>query len=254
MITHNNPKSSISEAYRVLRTNIQYSSIDKPLKTIVVTSSGPGEGKSTTIVNLSIAFAQSGSKVLLIDADLRKPKVHKLFGMYNKRGLSNMLVAHYDYQEYINKCEVENLHVLTCGVIPPNPSELLSTKSMKQFIEKIREDYDMVFIDAPPVGTVTDAAILSTEVDGVIMVISSGKVDDKALIRSKELLEKVNANIIGVVLNKVNKNNQGYYHNHYYDYQYGDPQPVKKHYKRRQNKNKKIADKVSDNGASIGGL
>ena len=201
LITHNNPKSAISEAYRVLRTNIQYSSIDKPLKTIVVTSSGPGEGKTTTIVNMGIAFAQSGSKVIIIDADLRKPKIHKLFGMDNKRGLSNMLVAHEDYKSYLNKCEVDNLHVITCGVKPPNPSELLSTKAMRQFIEKVSADYDFVFIDSPPVGTVTDAAILSTEVDGTILVVSSGLVDDKALVRSKELLDKVNANIIGVVLN-----------------------------------------------------
>jgi protein-tyrosine kinase len=236
VIVHASPKSPISEAFRVLRTNIQYSSVDKPLKTIVVTSSGPYEGKTTTIANLVVTFAQMGNRVLLIDSDLRKPKIHKLFGMSNRLGLTNFLAAHDDYKNYLHKCEVPNVDILTCGTIPPNPSELLMSNSMKQFIQQVREDYDMVFLDAPPVGNVTDAAIISTIVDGTILVASSGTVEIDALKRAKELLDKVNAHIIGVVLNKLDKNAKGNYYYYYY-YYYGEdgqgqPHKLKKHRKK----------------------
>lgn len=229
LISHSNPKSPISEAYRVARTNIQFSSIDKPVKVIVVTSSGPGEGKTTTTANLAITFAQSGSKVLLIDADLRKPRVHKLFGLTNQKGLSNILANREDYNDYVNISPAENLHVITCGAIPPNPSELLSTNAMKQFIEKVKNDYDIVFVDTPPVGTVTDAAILSTVADGTILVASSGKVEVDAAKRAKLLLENVNANILGVVLNMLDKNAQGnyYYYSYYYYGESGSDIPKK---------------------------
>lgn len=221
LITQINPKSPISEAFRVLRTNIQFSSVDKPLKVIVVTSAGPGEGKTTTISNLAISFAQSGSKVLLIDADLRKPKIHKTFGILNKSGLSNILAQRDDYTKHVNNISAANIDVITCGAIPPNPSELLSSNQMKLFLEKIKQDYDIIFIDAPPVGTVTDAAILSTITDGTIIVAASAQVEIEAVKRAKELLTKVNANIIGVVLNKMEKNSKGNYYYYYYDY-YGE--------------------------------
>lgn len=236
VITHNNPKSPIAEAYRVLRTNIMFSSIDKPLKTLVVTSSGPGEGKSTTMVNLAVTFTQQGSRVLLIDGDLRKPKIHKMFGYENSNGLTNFLSAHDDYKIYLRVSEIENLDVLVCGAIPPNPSELLMSNAMKQFIQQAREDYDLILIDAPPVGTVTDAAILSTIVDGTILVAASGTVEVDALVRTKELLNKVNANIIGVVLNKLDKNSSGnyYYYQYYY---YGEEEGTRK---KRQHKKKPV--------------
>ena len=220
LITHSSPKSPISEAYRVLRTNIQYSGIDKALKTIVVTSSGPREGKTTTIINLAVTFAQMGSKVLLVDADLRKPRVHRMMEVSNSRGLTNIIALHDDYQNNLLQCEIENLDIITSGAIPPNPSELLNSNSMKQFVEKVREDYDIVFIDSPPICSVTDAAILSTIVDGTMLVVASGRVESDALIRAKELLNKVNANIIGAVLNMVGKSVQGNYY-YYYSY-YGD--------------------------------
>lgn len=219
VVTHSDPKSPVSEAYRVLRTNIQYSSVDKPLKTIVVTSSGPMEGKTTTVVNLAVTFAQAGSKVLLIDSDMRKPKLHKIFVMSNTRGLTNLLAEHDDYKKYIRSTDVPNLDILTCGTIPPNPSELLSSNSMKQFMQEASMDYDMIFMDSPPVVNVTDAAIISTFVDGTILVAYSGHVETGALKRAKELLDKVNANILGVVLNKLDKNagaNYYYYQNNYY--------------------------------------
>lgn len=221
LIAHSNPKSPISEAYRVLRTNIQFSSVDKPLKVMVVTSSGPGEGKTTTIINLAITFAQSGSRVILMDGDMRKPKVHKVFGFSNQSGLVNVLAQREDYRKVVHKTEIENFDIITSGPIPPNPSELLASNSMKQFLQKVREDYDVVLIDAPPIGSVTDAAILSTIVDGTVLVAASGQVQVDALKRSKELLAQVNANIVGVVLNKLDKNAQGNYYYYYY-YYYGE--------------------------------
>ncbi len=226
IIAHSNPKSPISEAFRTLRTNIQFSGFDKPLKTLVVTSSGPGEGKTTTIANLAITFAQAGSKVLLLDGDLRRPKVHKLFQQNNIHGLTNVLTGHEDYKKYLLKSNIENLDVLSCGAIPPNPSEILASNAMKQFLQKVQEDYDRIFIDSPPVGHVTDAAILSTIVDGTILVAASGTVEVEAIKRAKELLEKVNANIVGVVLNKLDKNAQGNYYYYYY-YYYGEDNAVK---------------------------
>lgn len=233
IITHENPKSPVSEAYRVLRTNILFSSFDKPIKTLVVTSAGPGEGKSTTILNLAVTFAQQGSRVLLIDADLRKPKIHRLLMLDNSTGLTNLLSTRGDYKDYIKECRIENLSILLSGAIPPNPSELLMSNSMKQFIQQVREDYDIILIDAPPAINVTDAAIISTYVDGTVLVAASGFVEREAVIRAKEILDKVNANIIGVVLNKVDKKTTGRYQ--CYEYYYGeddDKQKEKKHNKK----------------------
>lgn len=227
VIAHTIPKSPISEAYRVLRTNIQYSSIDKQLKTIVVTSSGPMEGKTTTVVNLAVTFAQAGNRVLLIDSDLRKPKLHKIFMISNKAGLTNLIATHDDYKKYIRLCDVPNMEILPCGTIPPNPSELLASNSMRQFIQDICDEYDIILLDAPPVGNVTDAAVISTFVDGTILVANSGHVEIDALKRAKELLIKVNANIIGVVLNNLDRNASG--NNYYYQYNYyGDEGKGKK--------------------------
>ena len=222
LIAHTNPKSPISEAYRVLRTNIQFSSVDKPLKTFVVTSSGPSEGKTTTIVNLAITFAQSGNRVLLIDADLRKPRIHKIFNLLSNVGVTNILAMQDQsgYKQYVHSFELENLYILSSGPTPPNPSELLNSCSMKNLLSKVREDYDIILMDAPPVGSVTDAAILSTLVDGTILVAASGQVEIQALKRAKELLEKVNANILGVVLNKLDKKAKG--NDYYYYYYYGE--------------------------------
>lgn len=221
LLVHEKPKSPISEAYRVLRTNIQFSSVDKPLRVLAVTSSSPNEGKSTTISNLAITFAQSGSKVLLVDADLRKPTIHKLYEYTNQIGLVNILAKKDTMGNCIHESLVENLYVLTSGPIPPNPSELLQSESMRRFIEEVKEIFDIILIDTPPVGSVTDAAILSSMVDGMILVAASGQVKIDELTRSKELLEKVNANIIGVVLNKLDKNAQGNYYYYYY-YYYGE--------------------------------
>lgn len=233
LITFSNPKSPISEAYRVLRTNIQYTSIDKPLKTLTITSSGPGEGKTTTTINTAITFVQAGNRVLVVDGDLRKPKVHKLMGLENQNGLTNILASKNHYSNYIKKSKIEGLDIITCGAIPPNPSELLASNQMKNLINELREDYDLVLIDAPPVGNVTDAAIISTIVDGTILVAASGTVEVDAVKRAKELLQKVNANIIGVVLNKLDKNSKGNYYYYYYYYYGENGAPTKKKHRKK---------------------
>jgi len=233
IITYNDPKSPVSEAYRVLRTNIQFSSIDKPIKSIVITSTGPMEGKTTTVVNLAVVFAQAGSRVLLIDADLRKPKIHKYFKISNNRGLTNYLKSHTELMDTIRHDIIKNLHVLTSGIIPPNPSELLNSNAMKNFLNEVKEEYDLVLFDSPPVGSVTDASIISAYVDGTVLVVRSGKVEVDAVQKAKEALENVNANILGVVLNNLDKKILGnnYY---YYQYYYGDDSSGKK--RRRRSK------------------
>lgn len=234
LIAHLKPKSPIAEAYRMLRTNITFSSIDKDIKSIVVTSSAPSEGKSTTMANLAVTIAQTGKHVLLIDCDLRKPSVHKNFGIMNLNGLTNVIAEHKDYRQCIQNVEVDNLDIMTSGPIPPNPSELLGSRRMDEFVKMVTKDYDMVLIDAPPVGAVTDAAILSTKVDGTILVVSSGSTDISLAQRAKQLLEKVQANIIGVVLNNISEQTVGSYYYHYYAYyQHEDPAPKRKKRKGR---------------------
>ena len=236
LISHNSPMSPVTEAYRVLRTNLQYSSVDKPLKSIVVTSSGPREGKTTTITNIAVAFAQAGYKVLLADGDMRKPRLHRIFGIASGKGLSNLLVTKGSIDDYVYSTEVPNLSVMPCGTIPPNPSELLSSNAMKQFLEDACGRFDMVFFDAPPVGAVTDAAILSTICDGVILVAASGVVDGCAFLRAKELLGNVNANIIGVVLNKMKKAAGADYNYYYYYYYFDSPAGCFENKERRRKK------------------
>jgi capsular exopolysaccharide synthesis family protein len=213
-----NPKSRTAEAFRTLRTNIQFSSLDTEIKCIVVTSSGSGEGKSTVMSNLAITMAESGKKVILIDCDLRKPSIHKKLGVTNSIGLTNMLVQGVKKEECIFKTSVNNLFVLTSGPIPPNPAELLGTKKMLNLIENLKEEFELVLIDAPPVLAVTDAQILSTIADGVIFVASYGEAQKNALIDAKHLIDKVGGKIIGIVFNKVPENVHGYYGKYYKGY------------------------------------
>lgn len=203
IVIHKDLKSLSGEAYRTLRTNIQFSGIDKTLKSLVITSSVAGEGKTTVSVNLAYSIAQIDKRVLLIDCDLRKPKIHRAFNIMNAEGLTTALTENLDYRVFIKSLDEEKLDILTSGPIPPNPSELLGSKRMKLLLEKIKEDYDMVIIDSPPAGMVTDAAILSTLTDGTILVCASGKTEMEAIKATKAALSKVNANIIGVVINKM---------------------------------------------------
>ena len=218
LIVEKEPKSIASEAYRTLRTNIQYSSFDSDIRTILVTSSGPSEGKSTTAGNLAISMAQADKKVLIIDCDLRKPTVHKKFNVSNEKGLSNYLIGEVTLEEAIVKYS-DRINLLTSGTIPPNPAEMLSSKKMKEFLQEMKNEFDVIIIDSPPVLAVTDAQVLSTIVEGVILVAASGHTEKEATIRAKELLIKVKANILGVVLTKVPMNTgKGYGYSYYYYY------------------------------------
>ena len=218
IISIDNPKSPIAEAYRGIRTSIEFSNIDKDLKVICITSSQQNEGKSTVISNLAVSFANLDKRVLLMEGDLRNPSVHRMFNLSNIYGLTDVLFAHKTFLECINTTSINNLHVLTCGAMPINPSEVLSSKTMREFLEQLKEAYDYIFIDAPPIGIVTDAGIISTYSDGVVFVVGSNETDVNLAKISKERLEKVNANILGVVLNKfdVSKNSGYEYYNYYY--------------------------------------
>ena len=237
LIAFSDSKSIASEAYRILRTNLQFSSFDKEIKTIVVTSSTPGEGKTTTIANLAITIAQAGVKVLLVDTDLRKPRIHSLFGLNNSKGITTLLAQHGELKDYVNSVGINNLDVLKSGPIPPNPSELLGSNAMKNFIQKAKENYDIILLDSAPVGSITDAAVLSAISDGVIFVVNSGKVDCEIVKRAKESLENVKANMLGVVLNNVTKQNQdGYYQYEYYGEEQTEEASKKKKEKKKKEK------------------
>jgi capsular exopolysaccharide synthesis family protein len=222
LIAFENPKSRAAEAFRTLRTNIQFSSIDDNTKTIVVTSTAPGEGKSTVITNLAVTMSQSGKKTLLIDCDLRKPTVHKKLGIPNHDGLTSILSGAATLQEAVFTTSMPNLHVLTSGPIPPNPSELLGSKKMKALIKDLEQVFDVILLDSPPVVAVTDAQLLATLCQGVMLVASYGNTQKVGLLRAKELLKKVDANILGVVINKVNEKNDSYYYGKYYNSYYSD--------------------------------
>ena len=194
------PKSVEAESYRILRTNIMYSSFDKKIKRILVTSSEPAEGKSTTSGNLALAFAQDEKKVILIDCDLRKPSLHKKFRISNNRGLSDVIID----RDKLNKCiqkRTEYLDILTAGKIPPNPSEMLGSQAMSSLLDELSNLYDVIILDSPPVLAVTDAQILSTKVDGTLLVVRAEKTKKDTVLAAKGVLDKVNANILGTVLN-----------------------------------------------------
>ncbi|ODA40307.1 Tyrosine-protein kinase EpsD [Desulfosporosinus sp. BG] len=201
----------------MLRTNIQFTSVDLETQKIMITSSGPREGKSHTVANLAVSMAQSGKSVLIIDADLRNPTQHKLFGLDNGEGLSVFLVQDQDYCKYIRETAVPGVMVLPAGPVPPNPAELVGSKRMKLLIEEVSEQFDMLLIDTPPVIAVTDAAILAQEVDGVILVLASGEVNKGYAQKAKEQLDKLGVKILGAVLNKVDMNTKEYYYYYYYN-------------------------------------
>lgn len=220
LISQLNAKSPSVEAYKLLRTNINFASADRPLQLIGVTSSGPGEGKSTVASNLAIAMAQSGQSVLLMDNDLRRSRVHKVFRMHKRpTGVTEILTGTSDIADCLQKTDIENLTILTAGAIPPNPSELLGSKKMQQLVQNLKEQFDIVIADLPPVISVTDALVMSPLVDGFIFVISSGSTDKRAALSAKDLLLNAKANIIGAVLNRAEpQKSYGSYYSHYYYY------------------------------------
>jgi capsular exopolysaccharide synthesis family protein len=242
LITHFAPKSPVSEAYRTFRTNIQFTNLDSPPQTILVTSPGPGEGKSTTVANLAITFSQMGTKTLLMDTDFRRPILHSIFGLEKEIGITNYLVGKAPLEMVIKKTQVPNLDIVTCGVIPPNPSELLASEKMKGFLDQLKAEYQMILFDSPPVIAVTDAAVLSLLLDGVVLVACARQTSREALARAKTLLENVKAKMLGVVLNKVEaKSTYGSYYYYYYYHYYGDRKETRK-IKRRVKKSAKTVE------------
>ncbi|TAK29744.1 MAG: polysaccharide biosynthesis tyrosine autokinase [Chloroflexota bacterium] len=203
LVTFANPRSPAAEAYRQLRTNIQFSSLDRPLKTLLVTSTSPEEGKSTTLANLAITIAQTGNKVLIVDCDLRRPTVHSIFGITNSAGLTSAMVDTSLSQLPTQEVGIPNLLVLPSGPLPPNPSELLGSHRMQELMARLRESADYVLFDSPPVLAVTDAAVLASKLDGVLLVVNAGHTKREMAKKAKAALDKVNANIVGVVLNNV---------------------------------------------------
>jgi succinoglycan biosynthesis transport protein ExoP len=218
-IAKTEPRSPTTEAFRGLRTNLQYSSVDKPLRRLLITSAGPGEGKSTVVANLAIVMAQAGLRVAVVDADLRRPGQHKLLGRPNKFGLSESLIQDtLQLNGALQPVDIANLQLMTTGAVPPNPAELLGSKKMGSLIELVGEQVDRVIIDSPPISAVTDAVVLANQVDGVLLVVEAGKTRSGTVLQAKEQLERVGANLVGVVLNKVPIGRDGYYYSYYYSY------------------------------------
>lgn len=215
LVTNANPKSIVSEQFRTLRTNINFSMPDQELKTLLFTSASPGEGKSTVAGNTAVVFAQEGKRVLLVDADMRKPTVHYTFHMTNTLGLSNLLTRQATVADVVKVSTIDNLHVITCGPIPPNPAELLGSKTMDNVLEELKEHFDIVIFDAPPVLSVTDAQILSNKCEGTILVMSAGETEKEGIVKAKEALVSSQANIIGAVLNNYKLDKDNYYYQYY---------------------------------------
>jgi capsular exopolysaccharide synthesis family protein len=213
LYAHFNPRSAVTEQYRTIRTNLQFAAVDEEIRTIVVTSTKPGEGKSTTISNIAIVMAQQGNRVLLIDADMRKPTLHRHFNIENVKGLTNILTSDISIKEAVRLTVVENLAVITSGPIPPNPAELLGSKKMEKAISSAVAEYDFVLFDAPPVLAVADAQILANQCDGVIMVIGSKKTQFDPALKVKKRLKDTKAKLLGAVLNQREwRNNVDYYY------------------------------------------
>ncbi|WHX40393.1 CpsD/CapB family tyrosine-protein kinase [Mesobacillus sp. AQ2] len=214
LITFFDPKSPISEQYRTIRTNIEFSSVDEEIQAIMVTSAGPTEGKSTTAANLAVVFAQQEKQVLLVDADLRKPTVHYTFNLTNTFGMTSVLSKQMQLVEAVDESDIENLSILTSGPIPPNPAELLGSKAMDLFLREAREHFDIIIFDTPPVMAVTDAQVIANKCDGSILVVYSGKTDMEEAAKAKEMLRNAKSKLLGAVLNhkKLQKSDYYYYY------------------------------------------
>ena len=256
LVTQEHPRSPISEAYRVLRTGIQFSNLAKPNRKLLISSPNPVEGKSMTTANLAVVMAQAGHKVLVIDTDLRRPVQHKIFSVNKDKGLTNMLLLpeleregssaemHQKLGQFLQKTSEPGLAVLTSGPIPPNPSELLGSNRMKKVLNILSSIFDVILLDSPPALAVTDAAVLSDQVDGVILVVNADSTRRNQLQQGVERLREINANLIGVVLNRLTPKSDGYYYYYYYE---------KSHYLENSNGKGDEPPPGSSNGKAIWG-
>ncbi len=214
LVAYSDPRSAAAEAYRALRTNIQFASPDKPLRTLLATSTSPEDGKSTTLANLAITLAETGARTLLVDCDLRRPALHTLFGLSNEVGLTSLMLGTPGTltpdRLGVQATVVGNLGVLTSGPVPPNPAELLASRRMAEILTTLAGLADYVLFDTPPVIAVTDAAILAPHVDGVLLIVRAGKTKRDLAVKAKAILAQVNAPLIGVVLNDATVDSKAY--------------------------------------------
>lgn len=215
LVTAISPKSVVSEQFRTIRTNINFSMPDHDLKSILFTSAIPGEGKSTASANTAVVFAQEGKRVLLIDADMRKPTTHYTFYRMNVTGLSNLLTRQWKFEDVVQQTDIDGLDLITSGPIPPNPAELLGSKTMDTLLNDLKDMYDMIIFDAPPVLSVSDAQILSNKAEGTILVLNSGTTEKASILKAKEALISSQANLIGTVLNNFILDKDHYYYQYY---------------------------------------
>lgn len=230
IVTLEHPRSPVAEAYRSIRTGIRFASVDKPIRTLVVTSAGPDEGKSTVSANLAVVMAQSGQKVLLIDADLRKPGQHKLWSLPNNLGLTNALLSSQgtiDTDKLFTATPIDNLYVMTSGQIPPNPSELLGSQKMQQIIVQLLQSFDLLIFDTPPALAVTDAAVLGQIVDAMTVVMEANATREPALIQTMQQFQKGNVHVIGFILNRFRAQRSSSYYYYYYDRYYAEDEDGK---------------------------
>lgn len=215
-ISQTHPQSPITESYRTIRTNIQFASVVDDTRVILTTSTAPGEGKTSTATNLAIVSATAGKRVLLIDADMRKPQVHQRFQVSNLYGLSTVLIKERTLDDCILRSDIENLSLLTSGPIPPNPAEILSSRTFADLVTSLHDEYDLIIMDSPPVLSVSDTLNLTRIADGVLFVIDSQKTHRTHVKRAIQSLEQVEARILGVVLNRVKrKKGESYYYDYY---------------------------------------
>jgi capsular exopolysaccharide synthesis family protein len=216
LVALDRPKSAMAEAYRTLRTNLGFAGLDQPFRSILISSPGPQDGKSTVTANLGVVLAQAGSKVIVVDCDLRKPAQHKIFALENQRGLTNCLLQKLAVEEAAHKDVCENLTVLTSGPIPPNPAEVLNSQRVRAFWPMLLEKYEYILVDAPPILAVTDASILAPQMEGVILVARSAVTRKDKVLEAREQFAKANAHLIGVVLNQVKMDPNDYQYYYYY--------------------------------------
>lgn len=221
LVSVTDPSSVVAEQFRTIRTNIQFSAVDKKIQSLVVTSAEPSEGKSTVSSNLAVVWAKQNEKVLLIDADLRRPTAHRTFNLLNAAGLSSYLSNNAVYEEIIQETEVPNLSVISSGPVPPNPAELLNSRHINTLIERLEDEYDIIIFDAPPINTVTDAQLLANKADGVILVVPQGIAEKGGVTHAVEQLNKVHAKVLGTVMNRFKADKAPGYYGGYYGGNYG---------------------------------
>ncbi|MFK4307396.1 capsular exopolysaccharide synthesis family protein [Bacillus sp. RC242] len=210
LIAHKEPKSTIAEQFRNIRTNIQFASVGNKMRSIMITSPDPEEGKTTTISNLAVVLGQQGKKVLIVGADLRKPTVQNFFAIHNTKGLTNVLSGQSSFTECVQETAVENVYVMPAGPIPPNPAELLATERMDEVLVEAYELFDIVLIDTPPVLVITDAQLIANKCDGIILIIRSEQTEKERAVKAKQVLEQTSGKLLGVVLNDKKKHKEAY--------------------------------------------